>query len=125
MKEPKIKLDPRMEELRDYILAKPGSEDSFPFGDQAMVFKVSGKIFALPAWEENPVYVSLKCDPGQAVELREQHTGIIPGYHLNKKHWNSVTVGGSIDLDLVHELIDHSNQLVVATLPVKIREGLS
>jgi predicted DNA-binding protein (MmcQ/YjbR family) len=124
MKEPKTALDPRMELLREYVMAKPAVEDSFPFGPEAMVFRVAGKIFAIMAWEENPVYISLKCDPERASELRELHPGIIPGYHLNKKHWNSVTPGHSVDMELVLELIDHSYDLVVASLPKKAREEL-
>ncbi len=121
MKEPKTGLDPKMESLRDYVLAKPGAEDSFPFGPEAMVFKVAGKMFALLAWEEIPVYISLKCDPDRAIALREQHAGIIPGYHMNKKHWNSVTPGDNVTMELVHELIDHSYNLVVASLTRKAR----
>ena len=124
MKEPKTGLDPHMEPLRAYVMAKPGVTDGFPFGPEVMVFKVGGKIFALMAWEDCPLFINLKCDPERAVALREQHAGIIPGYHMNKTHWNSVTPGDTVTMDLVQEMIDHSSELVAATLTKKVREGL-
>jgi len=117
-------LDPMMEPLRDYMRAKPGCEEEFPFGPQAMVFKVGGKMFGLLAWEEVPVYISLKCDPERSVELREQHKGINGAYHMNKKHWHSVAMDGSVELELAQELMDRSYELIVATLPGKVRERL-
>ncbi len=117
-------LDPLLEPLREYMLAKPGSEEEFPFGPQVMVFKVGGKMFGLIAWEEIPVYISLKCEPERSQELREEHVGINGAYHMNKKHWHSVAMGGSVDLDLARELMDHSYELIVETLPGKVRERL-
>lgn len=126
VKEPRSgDLDPRMEMLRDYMLDKPATADDFPFGPQAMVFRVAGKIFAIMPWEENPISVSLKCDPDRAVELREQYPGITGAWHLNKTHWNGVRMDDSVSMELVQELIDHSYELIVASLPKKLREGLS
>ncbi len=124
MREPKNNLDPNLEWIRAYVLAKSGTEDSFPFGAEAMVFKVAGKMFAILAWEEVPVYISLKCKPERSLDLREEHEGIIPGYHLNKQHWNSVTPGGTVSRELVCELIDHSYDLVVSSLTKKARAEL-
>jgi len=91
VKEPKGgDLDPRMDVLRDYMLSKPATTDDFPFGPQAMAFRVAGKIFGIMPWEENPISISLKCDPDRAVQLREMHPGITGAYHLNKTHWNGV-----------------------------------
>jgi len=117
-------LDPQMEPLRDYMLAKPGCAEEFPFGPQAMVFKVAGKMFGLLAWEEVPVYISLKCEPARSQALREEHEGINGAYHMNKMHWHSVAMGGSVDLELARELMDHSYDLVVASLPGKVQERL-
>jgi predicted DNA-binding protein (MmcQ/YjbR family) len=125
VKEPRTDdLDPRMDILRDHMLSKPGAVDEFPFGPQAMVFKVAGKMFGLLAWEEVPIYISLKCDPSRAIELREQHPGITGAYYMNKKHWNSVKLDDSVSLELVRELMDHSYDLVVASLSKKVRESL-
>ena len=117
-------LDPLMEPLRDYLLAKPGCEEVYPFGPQVMVFKVRGKIYGFLAWEDVPVVLSLKCDPDRSQELREAHAGINGAYHLNKKHWHSVAMGGSVDMDLALELIDHSYDLIVGTLPGRVRDRL-
>lgn len=125
-KEPKVgDLDPRLEILRDYMLSMPHTADDFPFGPQAMVFRVAGKIFGIMSWEQNPVVISLKCDPDRAVELREQHAGITGAWHLNKTHWNGVTMDDSVSLDLVKELMDHSYELIVGSLPKKVREEIS
>ncbi len=117
-------LDPLMDALRDHMLAKPGCEEDFPFGPQVMVFRVAGKMFGLMAWEEVPVYISLKCDPERSQELREQYAGINGAYHMNKKHWHSVALDGSVEMELARELMDHSYELIVATLPGKVRERL-
>ena len=117
-------LDPMLDPLREYMLAKPGSVEEFPFGPQVMVFKVADKMFGLIAWEEVPVYVSLKCDPERSAELRERYSGITGAYHMNKQHWHSVAMDGSVDLDLAKQLMDESYDLIVATLPGKVRERL-
>ena len=124
VKEPKSgDLDPRMDVLRDYMLGMPHTTDDFPFGPEAMVFRVAGKIFGIMPWEETPISISLKCDPDRAVQLREQHPGITGAYHLNKTHWNGVKMDDSVSLELVKELMDHSYELIVASLPKKVREG--
>lgn len=117
-------LDPKMLPLRDYMLAKPGCTEDFPFGPQAMVFRVGGKICGLLAWEEVPVYISLKCDPEYSQELREQFSGITGAYHMNKVHWHSVAMDGSVSIRLVCELMDQSYALVVASLPQREQERL-
>ena len=100
-----------IEELREYCLSKEGTSEGFPFGDDTLVFKVSGKIYAL-ANLDGPLRLNLKCDPERAVELREQYEDIIPGYHMNKKHWNTLVMEASLPDRLVRDLIDHSYQLV-------------
>ncbi|MFH1843537.1 MAG: MmcQ/YjbR family DNA-binding protein [bacterium] len=119
-----MSLDPQLEPLRDALLARKGTVEEFPFGPEAMVFKVAGKMFALIAWEEDPLRISLKCDPERALELREAHDAIIPGYHFNKRHWNTIMLDRSLADELVHELIDHSYDLVVAGLSRAQRDAL-
>ncbi|MFI2795826.1 MmcQ/YjbR family DNA-binding protein [Haloferula sp. A504] len=101
----------------DRCLAKPGTEETTPFGPEVLVYKVAGKMFALTDPCSFPPRMNLKCDPQRAIELREEFDGIIPGYHMNKKHWNTVTLDGSIPAELMAGLIDHSYELVVASLP--------
>ncbi|MFB4295645.1 MmcQ/YjbR family DNA-binding protein [Actinomadura sp. NTSP31] len=106
--------------LRDRVIdectAKPGSVEDYPFGDQVAVFKVCGRMFALVSLGPPPGSVSLKCDPGLALDLRARHPAITAGYHLNKRHWNTVALDGSVPDDELDELIDHSYDLVVARL---------
>ncbi len=124
-KEPKVgDLDPRLDILRDHLLSKPHTTDDFPFGPPAMVFRVAGKIFGIMSWEENPLVISLKCDPDRAVQLRELHPGITGAYHLNKTHWNGVKMDDSVSLELIRDLMDHSYELIVASLPKKVRDPL-
>jgi predicted DNA-binding protein (MmcQ/YjbR family) len=110
--------------FREYCLAKPGTTEHFPFDNNTLVFKVLGKAFALCDVDEFNS-VNLKCDPEKAVELREKYSGIIPGYHMNKKHWNTVDAKGSVPAKLFRQLIDDSYLLVVAGLPKKDREKLA
>ncbi|HWW40162.1 MmcQ/YjbR family DNA-binding protein [Pedobacter sp.] len=110
-----------IEELRDYCLQKPGVTEDFPFGDQTLVFKIGGKIFLLIGLEQGNRF-NAKCDPERAEELREQYDAIIPGYHMNKKHWNTVYMDGMLKRSLLHELIDHSYDLVLTSLPKAQRE---
>jgi len=114
---------------RDRVIArcgtKPGAVEDYPFGDDAAVFKVAGKMFALVSLGLPPGSVSLKCDPDLAVELRGQYPAITAGYHLNKRHWNSVTLDGSVPDEELLELIDHSYELVVAGLTRAERKELS
>ncbi|MCU0362348.1 MAG: MmcQ/YjbR family DNA-binding protein [Bacteroidales bacterium] len=100
-----------IETLRDYCVAKKDVSESFPFGDDTLVFKVSGKIFAL-ANLDGDLSINLKCDPSLALELRERHPSVLPGYHMNKKHWNTVLADGSVpDMEIL-SWIDHSYELV-------------
>ena len=99
------------------FLSKPGAEEATPFGPDVLVYKVGGKMFALTVPDEFPARINLKCDPERSVILREQFEAIIPGYHMNKRHWNTVVLDGSLPSKLVCELIDHSYQLVRASLP--------
>jgi predicted DNA-binding protein (MmcQ/YjbR family) len=110
--------------FREYCLAKPGTTEHFPFDDVTLVFKVGGKMYALCDVDQF-TSVNLKCDPEKATELREQYTGIIPGYHMNKKHWNTVDAQGSVPEKLFRKLIDESYLLVVSSLPKKDREKLA
>ena len=109
--------------LRAMCLAKPGAVEGYPFGPGALVMKVAGKVFAIVADEADPPNISLKCEPEIAVALRESYDAVIPGYHLNKKHWNTVIADGSVD-DQMSDWIDDSYDLVVAGLPRKVRQQL-
>ena len=110
-----------VEQLREYCLAKKGTSEGFPFDEHTLVFKVMGKMFALVALERIPSQVNLKCDPERAIELREEYDGsIIPGYHMNKTHWNTVFLE-PLPSHLILELVDHSYQLVVDKLPNKLK----
>ena len=111
-------------ELYDHCMNKPGVTEEYPFGEETLVFKVGGKMFALTNPETIPPRINLKCDPERALALREQYEAVQPGYHMNKKHWNTVIFNGSVPEDLAFELIDHSYDLVVAGLPRKTRESL-
>jgi predicted DNA-binding protein (MmcQ/YjbR family) len=111
-------------ELRRWCLAQTGAAEDFPFGPDHSVFKVAGKMFALSALDRTPLEVSLKCEPELAVQLRNSYEAIRPGYHLNKQHWNTVTLDGSIPDQLVRELIEDSYDLVVSGLPKRTRDQL-
>ena len=113
-----------IEEFRDYCLSKYAVTESFPFDNNALVFKVGGKMFAL-AGVENFVSTNLKCDPEKAIDLRETYNGIKPGFHMNKKHWNTVTVESDVPNKLLLDLIDHSYDLVFKSLPKRIKDELS
>ncbi|WP_433513626.1 MmcQ/YjbR family DNA-binding protein [Nonomuraea sp. CA-143628] len=104
--------------------AQPGSVEDYPFGDEVAVFKVAGKMFALVALGSLPGSISLKCDPDLAVGLRGRYAAITAGYHLNKRHWNTITLDGSVPDDELLDLVDHSYDLVVARLTRAEREKL-
>ena len=106
----------KFEELRNYLLSKKCTTEELPFGPDALVFKVLGKIFAIVAYQENPVRISLKCHPEHAEALRAMYHAVIPGYHLNKNHWNTVILDGSIPDPEVFQMIDDSYQLVAKKL---------
>ena len=102
-----------IEQLRDYCLAKPGVEECLPFGPDNLVYKVNGKMFLLISIDEQPVRFNVKCDPEKAIELREQYPSVQPGYHMNKKLWNTVVIDGSLSSDMLREFVDHSYELVI------------
>ncbi|MCX5271321.1 MmcQ/YjbR family DNA-binding protein [Streptomyces virginiae] len=104
------------EQLRAFCLGFNAAVEEFPFTPETSVFKVLGKVFALSALDGEPLKVNLKCDPELAVRLREEHEAIVPGYHMNKRHWNTVTVGAVPDT-MLRELVEDSYDLVVAGLP--------
>lgn len=106
-----------LETFRDYCLTKPHVAESTPFGEDTLVFKVGGKMFALASLDEVPPRVNLKCDPDLALELRDRYADVQPGYHMNKKHWNTIELSGVIPDAELRRMIDHSYDLVVARLP--------
>ena len=111
-----------VEEFRVYCLAKTGVTEEFPFDETTLVFKVAGKMFALTGLDDPEFKVNLKCDPDRSVVLREEYESIRPGWHMNKRHWNTVHVDDSFPDSLFIELIDHSYDLVVQGLPRKLRD---
>ncbi len=101
------------DDIREYCIAKEDVEESFPFGPSALVFKTKGKIFLLVSLDEIPLRFNAKCDPEEAVQLREDYPeSVLPGYHMNKKHWNTVVVNGQIKDGLLRKMIDNSYLLV-------------
>jgi predicted DNA-binding protein (MmcQ/YjbR family) len=106
-----------------YCSQKTSAIETFPFDKTTLVFKIENKMFALFNID-NFSGLNLKCDPERSIELRERYSGIIPAFHMNKKHWNTVKVNEDVDFKLVQELIDHSYDLVVSSLPKKIRDGI-
>ncbi len=111
--------------LQEYCLSKPAVEETLPFGPETMVYKVGGKVFLLTSLDAEEFRFNVKCDPETATELRERYSCVLPGYHMNKKHWNTIVVDGSVTTKQLKEWIDHSYQLVVASLPKKLRESIS
>jgi predicted DNA-binding protein (MmcQ/YjbR family) len=114
-----------IEDFREYCLNKPAATEDTPFGDEHLVFKVGGKMFALAALDELPTTVNLKCDPDLALQLRDQYEQVRPGYHMSKKHWNTVELSAGIPDAEVCNMIDHSYELVVKGLPKAQREKIS
>lgn len=112
------------QELKSACLALPGAREEFPFDEANSVFKVAGKIFAISRLAGIPLQVSLKCDPEWAIHLRMTYPAIVAGYHLNKRHWNTVVLDGSVPDELVMDMIEDSYELVVAGLPQREREKL-
>ena len=113
-----------LESLRAYLLSRPGAEATYPFGPQPLVVKVAGKMFALVSEDAAPLQVSLKCEPEHAQFLRSSFPAVQPGYHLNKEHWNTVTLDGSIPAGGIQSLIDESYRLVVSGLTKAQRRRL-
>lgn len=114
-----------IEELRTYCLSKKGVNEEFPFDETTLVFKVMGKMFALTGLESTDHTINLKCDPEYAIELREEFSeDIFCGYHMNKKHWNTVNFSGGLKDSFVKQLVDHSYELVVSGLTKKLKSEL-
>ncbi len=113
-----------LEFLRKFLLKKKGTTEETPFGPEALVYKVMGKMYALIAWEENPLRISLKCAPDFALALRAKYPAITAGYHMNKRHWNTIMLDGSVPEDEILEMIDDSYSLVVKGLRKADRENL-
>lgn len=112
-----------IEEYREYCISKPGVTESFPFDQNTLVFKVMNKMFALTN-VEGFASINLKCDPDYAIELREQHEGIKPGYHMSKKHWNTCMTDKDVPDDLLRKLIDDSYNLIVSKLTKALKQEL-
>jgi predicted DNA-binding protein (MmcQ/YjbR family) len=113
-----------IEQFRSYCLAKKHVTESFPFDEITLVFKVANKMFALTSLNKQPTTVNLKCDPEKAIQLREEYSDIIEGYHMSKKHWNTITIDGNLSNKLIEELIDHSYNLVIEGLSKKLQKEL-
>jgi predicted DNA-binding protein (MmcQ/YjbR family) len=114
-----------IEFIRNYCLKKKGVNESFPFGENTLVFKIINKIFLLASLDEFPLTINLKCDPEKAVEIREKYNAVVPGYHMNKLHWNTVTIEGSIPQNLILGWIDDSYELVKDGLKKSERDKLN
>ncbi|MGD9968841.1 MAG: MmcQ/YjbR family DNA-binding protein [Sulfuricurvum sp.] len=110
-------------EIDTYLLSKKGSTFDYPFDQEVRVYRVARKIFALMV-DKEPLSINLKCNPVYALELRSIYLSVIPGYHMNKKHWNTVMIEGDVDEKLLKELIDHSYTLIVESLTIKQREAI-
>ena len=110
-----------VENIQQNCLSFKGVTEDMPFGDSTLVFRVGGKIFALISLDENECHINLKCAPDYAIELREQYGDIIPGYHMNKKHWNTVYCERGLDDKLIRHLLQHAYQLVFDGLPKTLK----
>lgn len=113
-----------IETIRDYCLCMPEAEESFPFDETTLVFKVGGRIFAILALDRQPGYLCLKCDPEQAIWLREHYTAVEGAFHMNKTHWNGITLGLDMPQKEVERWITHSYELIFARLPRRERERI-
>lgn len=113
-----------VEDLRFHCIQKKGVTEEFPFDEVTLVFKVMGKMFALIGLERPEASINLKCDPDRALDLRDEYDDIIPGFHMSKKHWNTVYTERGLEDDLIKELIDHSYDLVVSKLTKKLKKEL-
>jgi predicted DNA-binding protein (MmcQ/YjbR family) len=112
-----------IENFRDFCLGLPGAVEETPFGPDTLVFKVGSKIFALTDLQTFGS-VNLKCDPELAIDLRERHDFVLPGFHMNKKHWNTILIGTGVSDTQMHQWITHSYQLIIAALPQAVRTNL-
>lgn len=117
----------QIDQLRDFCISKKGVTEHFPFDDVTLVFKVMNKMFALVGlekWENGETSVNLKCDPDWAEELRAEYDSVNPGFHMNKKHWNTVTLNSDVSDKFAYELVNHSYDLIVKSLPKKTQKEL-
>jgi predicted DNA-binding protein (MmcQ/YjbR family) len=112
-----------IETIRNYCLSKKGATEDFPFGESTIVFKVANRMFAMSNLT-GELSINLKCDPQKAMDLREQYPAVQPGYHMNKRHWNTVYIDGSIPSSVIFEMIDHSYELVFHKLPLSERKKI-
>lgn len=110
-----------LEALRHYLLERPGATEDQPFGPDVVVYRIGGKIFAIIPLERFPHQVNLKCLPDRCVELREKYESVLPGYHMNKTHWNTVLLAGDVPDSVIRILVDHSYELVLSSLPARTR----
>ena len=113
-----------IEQIREYCVKKKGVTEEFPFDEETLVFKVAGKIFLLASLESIPLQINLKCDPEKVIEIREEYEAVQPGYHMNKKHWNTITIDGSVSIRKIFEWVDDSYNLVVAGLKKSVIKKL-
>lgn len=113
-----------IEDLRDYCLSKKGTEETLPFGPDTLVYKVMGKVYLLAALDAKPLQFNVKCEPEKAISLRNQYACVLPGYHMNKVHWNTILVDGTLSLSQLKEQVDHSYDLIAGTLSKKLKEEL-
>jgi predicted DNA-binding protein (MmcQ/YjbR family) len=113
-----------LETIRKYCLEKKYTTEEFPFGETTLVFKVAGKMFLLIGLDNLPLQFNVKCDPDLAQELREAYSSVIPAFHMNKKHWNTIIINGQLNSRQIREMIDASYDLVVNALPLKERKKL-
>lgn len=112
------------QKVKQYLLSKPEAEEDFPFGPEAAVYKICGKMFALVFHQQGECRINLKCDPIEAIELRHVFSAVLPGYHMNKKHWNTIRLDGSLPMGEIERMIDNSFRLVVKGLKKAERRGL-
>ncbi len=115
----------RIDRYYDLVLGMPEATEDFPFGPDVAVFKVGGRMFATLNADGPPFRTNLKCDPLRALELREEYASVLPGYHMNKKHWNTVELAGDVPDDVIAELVRHSYELVRTKLPRHLRPGMA
>ena len=114
-----------IDELREYCITKKGVEECLPFGPETLVFKVMGKIFLLTSLDSQPAQFNVKCNPEKAIELRANYGCVLPGYHMNKSHWNTIICDGSVNNKLLKQWVNDSYNLVVESLPKKLQQDLA
>ncbi|RXJ54139.1 MmcQ/YjbR family DNA-binding protein [Candidatus Marinarcus aquaticus] len=113
-----------LEQIETIFMAKQGATKDFPFGDDTMVFKVMDKMFGLISLKKNPLNINLKCDPNDAIAYRDIYECVNPGYHMNKKHWNTITLDGTIKEEILKDMVNESYDLIVSKLTKKQKEEL-